>query len=197
MQKNRRSSETRELEILPHALALVKNRRAAIDGGANVGRWAMAMAAHFDNVFAFEPVDFSYAAMCKRLAADQCGNVYPIQTALFDRECRVKMKSPPKRSASTAYYAEIVARGQQAVRLDVMNLEDCGLIKLDLEGAELRALYGAVRTLEQCRPVLIVEVVPRQLIRYNDTAQRLHGFLLKRGYRLHMTLEPNRVYIPC
>lgn len=197
MQKNRRASEAREIQILPHALQRVTNRRAAIDGGANVGRWAIAMAPHFDSVFAFEPVDFSYQAMRKHLEIERCDNVYPIQTALLDRECMVQMKSPPKRSASTAFYAQQSANGQRAIRIDILNLEDCGLIKLDLEGAELRALYGAVRTLERCKPVLIIEVVPKQLMRYLDSAERLHAFLLKRGYKMHRTEEPNRIYLPC
>lgn len=197
MQKNRRASEARELEILPLALQRVTNRRVAIDGGANVGRWAIAMAPYFDAVFAFEPVDFSYQAMQQNLEASRCNNVYPIQTALLDHECTVQMKSPPKRSASTAFYAQRSASGQRAIRIDIMNLEDCGLIKLDLEGAELRALYGAVRTLERCKPVLIVEVVPRQLVRFLDSAERLHAFLLKRGYKMHRTEEPNRIYLPC
>lgn len=197
MQKNRKASEAREIQILPHALALVSNRRVAIDGGANVGRWAIAMAPHFDAVFAFEPVEFSYQAMRKHLEIERCDHVYPIQTALFDRECRVQMKSPPKRSASTAFYAQQSASGQRAIRIDIMNLEDCGLIKLDLEGAELRALYGAVRTIERCKPVLIVEVVPKQLQRYLDSAERLHAFMLKRGYKTHHTEEPNRIYISC
>lgn len=197
MQKNRKASEARELEILQPALQQVKTRRVAIDGGANVGHWSVAMSPHFENVFAFEPVEFSYEAMRRHLEASSCENVYPVQSALFDRECRVQMKSPPKRSASTAFYAEPAASGAKAVRIDIMNLEDCGLIKLDLEGAELRALYGAVRTLERCRPVLIIEVVERQLERYNDNAERLHGLLLRLHYKLHMTKEPNRVYLPC
>jgi FkbM family methyltransferase len=56
-------------------------------------------------------------------------------------------------------------------RLDDLNL-DPTLIKLDVQGLELRVLKGGAKTLERCRPALLVEVG-------NGAAEFLRGY----GYR--------------
>lgn len=199
--KDRRASERKEMEILWAAMPRVRKRGLAIDGGANVGLWSLALAEHFEQVMAFEPVDFSYRALRER--TEHKHTIYPIRAALFDRRCQVTMRHPKKRQASTAYYATPAEAGDvdtvDAVYLDMMDLRglELGLIKLDLEGAELRALEGAQRTLEQHHPVIIVECVDKQMERYGDTGMDLHAWLLARAYVAGAESKPNRVYVPC
>lgn len=199
--KDRRTSELKELQILLAAMPRVNKRGLAIDGGANVGLWTLELAKHFEQVMAFEPVDFSYRALRER--TEHVHTIYPIRAALFDRRCQVTMQHPKKRQTSTAYYCEPAQEGAtetvDAVAIDMMDMKglELGLIKLDLEGAELRALEGAQRTLQEQRPVLIIEVVERQLKRFGDTPMDLHAWLLARGYVAAAEHAPNRVYIPC
>lgn len=198
--KDRETSERRELEILPKALALLERHRCevAIDGGANVGRWSLELAKHFRAVLAFEPVDDTFRALRER--TDENHRIYAFRFALFDRLGRVQMTHPPKRSSSTAYFAkrltpqDDVPSPSISYTIDELRLEDCDLIKLDLEGAELRALQGARKTLARFHPLLIVECVDRQLRRFDDSRAALERFLLDQGYRLALSQEPNRVY---
>lgn len=199
--KDRRTSEKKELEILLAAIPRVTKRGLAIDGGANVGLWTMEMARWFEQVMAFEPVDFSYRALRERTEAIH--TIYPIRAALWDRQGKVTMRHPPKRETSTAYFCDPnVAEGEalvDAVYIDMMDLRglELGLLKLDLEGAELRALVGAEQTLKNHRPLIIVEVVDKQMERYGDTGMDLHAWLLARGYVIAAEHKPNRLYIPC
>ncbi len=44
-----------------------------------------------------------------------------------------------------------------SVTIDSLKLPYCGLIKLDIEGAEMDALLGALDTIRRCKPVIVIE----------------------------------------
>lgn len=197
IRKNRQLSQAMELETLKAILPHVRDRSCAVDGGANIGLWTDVMAKEFETVVAFEPVTFSYDTLCQRTSAYV--NVRAVRTALFDRACMVSMGHPPKRSASTSYHITGTGReaDTEAVALDEFGLTSCGLLKLDLEGAELKALQGARTVIEWYRPIVVVECIDTQLQRYGDSADKLHEWLHDRGYRLFYKNYPNEVYRPC
>ena len=62
--------------------------------------------------------------------------------------------------------SRISENGSMALKLDtiddIVGDEKISLIKMDIEGAELNALRGAVKTLKRCRPILAISVYHRQ-----------------------------------
>jgi len=69
-----------------------------------------------------------------------------------------------------------LARAQGLTALDV--------IKLDLEGAELRALSGARNTLLRWRPLLVFEAAEAALARQGGSLQGVLSLLAECGYRV-------------
>ncbi len=67
------------------------------------------------------------------------------------------------------------------------------LIQLDVEGHEQPALSGALATIERCRPIIVVEILP-------ESALLLTGWLEQRilplGYRMTGTIHGNAVFFP-
>jgi FkbM family methyltransferase len=57
-----------------------------------------------------------------------------------------------------------------------------GLIKIDVQGAEMRVLAGADATLRRCRPAVFVEVDARALKGFGASAADLLDYLEARGY---------------
>lgn len=57
------------------------------------------------------------------------------------------------------------------------------LVKLDIEGAELRALQGGRRLLESARPVLMLEMEPDHLARQGASVEAIQELLSGLGYR--------------
>jgi FkbM family methyltransferase len=57
-----------------------------------------------------------------------------------------------------------------------------GLIKIDVQGAEMRVLAGADATLTRCRPAVFVEVDERALRGFGASAADLLDYLEARGY---------------
>lgn len=196
MIKDRYTSERLELEILPRAIELVPKvkRIVAIDGGANIGKWTEVLAPHFVLVHAFEPVRFSYDDMAARLKQAGIENVTLHHKALMQNPMRVAMKSPLKRSASTAMYAMQSPLGNVEATT-FADMVELGLVKLDLEGAELRALKGGERAINAWHPVLIIESVKNQLRRYGDTPEDLERWLVEHGYQAKYRQSPNTIWV--
>jgi FkbM family methyltransferase len=173
----------------------VKDWSLAVDGGANIGGWTAVMLERFQTVHAFEPGADSFSRLRARCGT-QAGAVLHEQ-ALLDRACAVNIVMPPKRNASTSCYAQPAEAGAvQAITLDSLALPACGLIKLDLEGAEYLALKGARRTIKKYRPVLILEI-DRHGKRYGVTAGQTVRLVTDMGYRLAFGAAPDMVFVPC
>lgn len=67
-------------------------------------------------------------------------------------------------------------------------LEWADLIKIDVEGAELGVLRGAVRLIERCQPLIMFESGPGDVLGF--TKEGIFKFFFERGYGL---LAPNRL----
>ena len=70
----------------------------------------------------------------------------------------------------------------------IVDADDVDVLKIDVEGAELGVLRGAVRTLERCRPVVMFESGPNEVLGFTKAA--MWDFLDGRSYAVFV---PNRV----
>ena len=67
--------------------------------------------------------------------------------------------------------------------IDDLNLTECDLIMLDVEGYELHALNGAIETIKKYGPVICVEHQASWLARYNTNITEIENLLIdKLGY---------------
>lgn len=130
----------------------------AIDGGAHCGSWSTVLSEYFIEIHAFEPCKESFDLLVENMGSseDYCF-VYPHNKALMDKKCMVDVAPPrPKRRTLTArqvnYGTEV-----EGVTIDSLNLTECDLIKLDLEGAEPLAIAGAFKTISKFKPFLVIE----------------------------------------
>ena len=62
------------------------------------------------------------------------------------------------------------------------------IIQLDVEGHEQQALTGALKTIQRCRPILVVESMPED--------SWLSENIFQLGYEHEKTIEHNRILIP-
>jgi hypothetical protein len=63
------------------------------------------------------------------------------------------------------------------------------VMKMDIEGAELKALRGASQILESDRPTLYVEIHPEYIQDFGGTQDELFTLLTDIGYELYVCLE--------
>lgn len=82
--------------------------------------------------------------------------------------------------------------GQPSVTVDSLELEECALIKIDVEGFEPFVLDGARETIKRFKPILFVESNKEALERQNWTMPMLEEKLLSLDYDLTMIGGPPR-----
>lgn len=153
-----------ELRLLP---GLVDPARAAVDVGANRGVWTHQMATLCPRVHAFEPNPKMFAI----LDAARPANVIARQVALSDRAGTADLNVPRSPRGYSNQHASLenswiagktfgVVR-VETLRLDSLDLEPCGFIKIDVEGHEAAVIAGAAGIIARDRPVLLIEIEER------------------------------------
>jgi FkbM family methyltransferase len=161
-----------------------------IDIGASFGGYVEQMIAIAPRGahFAFEPIP---------TLADDLRRKFPhvrVQAiALSDRTGDAKFHYFPdvspfsglKRRDDVAYDERTKVIDVPTARLDdVLPDLSIALIKIDVEGAELDVLRGAQQTINEWRPVLIIEHDAGPAANYGATPAMLHSFLHACGYEL-------------
>jgi FkbM family methyltransferase len=176
-------------------LNLVDDYSLTIDGGACIGTWTLRMADHFKHVLAFEPCLESFEILCQNMA--DYPNVECRNQALMDVRGRVDSVMPrPKRDRLTSRMVVRKKRGAvRCIAIDDLALAECGLIKLDLEGAEGLALIGAAQTIAQCKPVLVVEMGGLG-DHFGYSIATIHHIIKRHGYTEIFRDGVDRIYAP-
>lgn len=153
-----------QLDRLEIALDYVKDFNTALDCGAHVGTWSLRMATEFNAVYAFEPNPETFACLDRNTAIRN--NIFALNVAVGDKAGFVTMQVDDTRGAGNtgAYYIQPVNGvngGLHNVRMMTIDglgfLQGVGFIKLDVEGAELLALRGAIQTIKANKPVIFLE----------------------------------------
>jgi FkbM family methyltransferase len=174
-----------------------------IDGGAYQGFHTLRMSRKFSGrVFALEASPQNYAELLKKLKrypTDMPGIPVPVNVAIVGKPGTpdaefYESDSHPGRSTTKPGIWHALQPGKvsysEAISVDCRTIDELvdehtirqlALIKLDLEGAELDALLGGEKTIDDLRPPIVMEFGLRN---YNETVfeQRLQDFfdLLKR-----------------
>lgn len=139
------------------SLQHVKNKRTALDIGANVGLWSRDLVKHFDQVIAFEPVAMFRECLERNVTAP---NITVQSVALGDSEGQVNMIITEGNTGHTHVDPNSKNGDTKIIKLDSLELQAVDYIKIDCEGFEYRVLQGAEQTVKRCCPVVVIEQKP-------------------------------------
>ncbi|MEO5981147.1 MAG: FkbM family methyltransferase, partial [Pedococcus sp.] len=133
-----------------------------IDAGANLGNHTVFFAGVMRaKVVAIEPEQNNIALLRRNVHDNSLGDrVDIVEAALWDRADTLDLSNQNPDNAGTFMVssADHPASPVRAVALDdIVGDRRVLLLKLDIEGAEVRALQGAVGTLRAHRPIVVVE----------------------------------------
>ena len=175
----------------------VRRRRVCLQAGGACGVWPQRFSTLFDAVYTFEPNPDSFLCL-----NDNCdaANVFRFQSALFSRSGFAGMNVHAKERANIgARYIDLKKdEGIPLLRIDSFGFDVVDLIQLDVEGSELDALKGAKKTIERCRPVIVIEETALQHLRdYRQKVGDARRWLTKKcGYRSAETVHRDVILLP-
>lgn len=154
--------EGEELDFLFEYLAMARPdifNGTALDIGANIGNHAMYFSERFERVVCFEPNPLVFDILS--LNAKRAGNVQAVNVALSDRVGEGTLRFDPANlgSGSLTDPGDATVANVPIETLDsrAEEFEDVRLIKLDVQGAEMKVLEGGRRLIEATLPVILFE----------------------------------------
>ena len=145
----------------------VKNKNI-IDAGGYIGDSAIVFSDYTDkNIYSFEPFLQNYNLMLKTIELNKKNNIIPVNMALGNENKEISIYS----NSDTANSGLSVETKQSDInsfenKVKMVTLDsyvkenniEVGLIKTDLEGFEQPFLRGAIETIKEQKPVLIISI---------------------------------------
>lgn len=163
-----------------------------IDAGANIGLFSLIAAARVGatgRVIACEPAPGTMALLRANVARNRYDWVELHEVAVAETPGRLELEDLGAGSGFSSFAPAQAGRGRRievpVTTLDKLAGDDLSrtrVVKLDVEGAELRALQGATQLLETARPDFIVELEPEHLERQGGSIQGLQSLFEGSGY---------------
>lgn len=190
------SFEPNEFALLDR---LLRPGMVFLDGGANEGAYTVFAAARVGpagRVVAVEPSAREIERLQGNIALNRLRNVDIVEAALAECSGSAPLLVAEKLHAGqntlgAFAYDAVKSVGTQDVAIEALEdivsrygLSRLDILKLDLEGAEIRALSGATRVLAEMRPLVLTEVSEAALAHQGGSARALFELLEAAGYVL-------------
>jgi FkbM family methyltransferase len=176
-----------------HVLPYVKTKNVMIQAGGNCGFMLSKFVDHFKTVYTFEPDPINFYCLNQNVTQD---NVIKMQCCLGSNNEPVKVQQliRPGRLHDTGGVHIAGAGYTPSITIDSLNLPECDLIQLDIEGFELNALIGGLKTIEKFKPILCIEFCEKWLNRYDSSSEKIENLLNDLGYEHKETCGVDRIY---
>jgi FkbM family methyltransferase len=146
-----------------------------VDAGANIGTHTVFFAGAVGDeglVVAFEPQRLVFQILCGNVALNGLRNVRCLMAAVGAERGHLIFPSLDPRQVlnfgAVKGSTEGVGEAVDVVPIDELDLQRCSLLKVDVEGMEVKVLAGARETIKRCHPVLYLE---------NDTVEGSRALL--------------------
>lgn len=164
------------------------------DVGANIGYYSLMAAKRVGKsglVYSFEPVTETFRKLTINIQLNQFENIKVIKSALSDISGSFEIFTADEENTGTSSFSQHVHFS--GVRETVTTItgdefintekpERLDLVKIDVEGAEMKVLAGMMNTLKKFKPVLLVEINKALLENSGTSPSEIYQSLRGIGY---------------
>jgi len=197
---NYRSVDDKDRDIF---FKIAESSPIIFDIGANVGWYSINFAKlpKVKNIFAFEPIPYTFAYLKKHLKLNGIKKVLPFSFAFSDTAGQ-KTFYWTKNEAVAASMANIIPDRHKIHKIKCKTTtidkfmknrkNKIDLIKCDVEGAELFVFKGALKTLEKHKPVIFTELLRKWSAKFNYHPNDVIDFLKPIGYDCYI-IKNNKI----
>jgi len=185
---------------------ITKNHNC-IDIGANIGAITVFLSKHCGKLYAIEPQNNIYLALCGNLFINECYNVVPLNIAAYRDNKKFSIASKERldewvgdidkgiegiKSFGSISVEENESGNIDGRKLDDIVTEKIDFIKCDAEGGDLDALMGCERIIKENSPKIIFEFHPQCTKKcYGRTWQDYENFFTAIKYKLERISDSN------
>ena len=164
-----------------------KKFSTALDVGAWCGTWSVAMSTYCKNIHAFEPDSTHFECLTRNVGPHV--HIDPKMIAVGDNNDTVSLTKD-----DFTQVRRIDGKGNiQLHTIDSFNFKNVDLIKIDVEGYEMRVLKGAEKTLRTCQ-FLMIELNNNSK-KYQSSNIEIEEHLSQTGFRVLIDVWPDKVFV--
>ena len=178
----------------------------AIDVGANYGLYTynLSKSVGVDGlVYAFEPIPYTFRTLKRITKIFRLNNVKLVNKGCSNSVGKINFSVPLQEngtiSAGLAFidineknrnsrlkkgsHTDFTTIKSEIIKIDDLNLKKVSFMKIDVEGAELLVLKGAVNTIKKFRPIIMIEIEDRWIESYNIKREDINYFFKQLNYQ--------------
>jgi FkbM family methyltransferase len=179
----------------------LKSDMVFVDVGANQGEFALFAASQLTNgqVYAFEPTSYQLGLLKKNQSLNNFHNLKIINYGLYHEVSKMdvytsfdtSLHSGLHEGLSTLYKSEFRSQVEETINLKVFDhefleeLTRLDVVKIDVEGAEFYVLQGMKHSLENFKPLLIIEMNEETFNEAGYEISDVLNFLSPMGYQAY------------
>ena len=181
-----------EQEYSSKLISSIKQSNVFFDVGANVGYYSLIAGLQNKNcrIFSFEPVTETYEKLLDNVTLNKLQNISAFNFGFLEKDKEISMFYDANESTAASLenirdLNEIDKTKCKFTTIDSFVKKHKvfpDLIKIDVEGAELFALMGAVDTLKNGNPTIFIEILRKWCAKFGHTAMDVFNFLYDLGY---------------
>lgn len=164
----------------------LKQGDIVVDAGAYPGDYAVFAAkkvGESGRVIAFEPDVKNRKILTRNIKREGLKNVIVVPRGLWNKNTTLNFKSSD--GLHSTLYSENVTESIEVVKLDdilkKLKIKKINVLKMDIEGAEIEAIKGAVSTLKKNK--VQVMIASYHIVKGKRTSYFIENFLRKIGYK--------------
>ncbi|OGM76865.1 hypothetical protein A2210_00555 [Candidatus Woesebacteria bacterium RIFOXYA1_FULL_40_18] len=175
-------------------------RKTFIDVGAHIGIYSLSLFREAKEIFAFEAEKKNYKRLLGHIKLNSAKNVKAYRKIVSDKgKVRNKLyinEDNQGMHSSTVSYKGRVEKVSSITLDSFINkhkIRNIGLIKIDVEGAELKVLDGLRKTLRKIHPAILLEFNPTLAKLSGHKLTDIYNLMIKNKYRAYKLINKKLV----
>ncbi len=175
----------KEEHIYPYFLL---DQGAFVDVGAHIGKYTVKVGKNKPNtVIAIEPEEYNFSLLKQNVSINGLNNIRLVNKGAYSRKGELTFYLADKGEGLHSVLKTNDTTEKTTINVDTLdniiseiNFEGkIDLIKIDVEGAEVEVIKGALKTIADSRPRLIIEISKENPKHLNDIQELLVKFNYK------------------